>query len=97
MELSTAFGLALKRLRKQQGLTQEDFSNISSRTYLSSLERGIKGPTIEKVEQLASVLDLHPATILAAAYLIKENGVARRDLVLRIEAELKLFENEDYS
>lgn len=84
-------------MRKQQGLTQEDFSNISSRTYLSSLERGIKGPTIEKVEQLASVLDLHPATILAAAYLIKENGVARRDLVLRIEAELKRFENADYS
>jgi len=25
MELNTAFGLALKRLRKQQGLTQEDF------------------------------------------------------------------------
>lgn len=96
MELSTAFGLVLKRLRKQQGLTQEDFSSVSSRTYLSSLERRIKGPTIEKVEQLASVLDVHPATILAAAYLIKEGGVARHDLVLRIETELKLFENMNY-
>ncbi|MRK21897.1 helix-turn-helix domain-containing protein [Pseudomonas sp. JG-B] len=92
MELSTAFGLALKQLRKQNGLTQEDFSNVSSRTYLSSLERGIKGPTIEKLEQLAGVLDVHPATMLVAAYLQKDSGVGRRDLIRRIEAELKRLE-----
>lgn len=89
MELSTAFGLALKQLRKQKGLTQEDFSNVSSRTYLSSLERGLKGPTIEKLEQLAGVLDVHPATMLIAAYLRKDSGAGRHELIRRIEAELK--------
>ncbi|BGE66908.1 TPA: helix-turn-helix transcriptional regulator [Pseudomonas aeruginosa] len=96
MELSTAFGLALKQLRKQKGLTQEDFSNVSSRTYLSTLERGIKGPTIEKLEQLAGVLDVHPATILVAAYLQKESGAGRRELLRRIDAELKRLEDTDH-
>lgn len=42
---------------------------VSSRTYLSSLERGLKSPTIEKVEQLASVLKIHPLSLLLLAYL----------------------------
>ncbi|RZI56391.1 MAG: XRE family transcriptional regulator, partial [Pseudomonas sp.] len=53
MELNIAFGQALRDIRKQRGLTQEDFSDVSSRTYLSTLERGLKRPTIDKVSQLA--------------------------------------------
>ncbi len=49
MELKQAFGQALKQLRMSQGLTQEDFSDVSSRTYLSTLERGLKSPTIDKL------------------------------------------------
>ncbi len=41
MELKQAFSLALKRLRTRRGLTQEDFSFVSSRTYLSTMERGL--------------------------------------------------------
>lgn len=79
MELNTAFGLALKQLRKQREMTQEDFSAVSSRTYLSTLERGQKGPTIQKLEQLAGVLEVHPATLLIAAYLLKSRiGIAKR-------------------
>lgn len=69
MELQEQFGQALQRARKSRKLTQEDFSMVSSRTYLSSLERGLKSPTIEKVEQLASVLEIHPLSLLALAYL----------------------------
>lgn len=89
MELNTAFGLALKQIRTLQGLTQEDFSIVSSRTYLSTLERGLKGPTIEKLEQLASVLDVHPATILISAYLTKGNEESHHELIKQISAELK--------
>ena len=49
-------------------MSQEDFSLVSSRTYVSSLERGLKSPTIQKVEELASVLNVHPLTLLALAY-----------------------------
>lgn len=89
MELNTAFGLALKELRQQKGLKQEDFSSVSSRTYLSTLERGMKGATIEKLEQLASVLDVHPATILISAYLTKDCEESYQELIKRIGTELK--------
>jgi transcriptional regulator with XRE-family HTH domain len=36
---------------------------------MSSLERGIKSPTISKIEELASVIGVHPLSLLALAYL----------------------------
>ena len=42
---------------------------VSSRTYVSNLERGIKVPTIRKVDSLATVLGIHPLTLLALSYL----------------------------
>lgn len=41
---------------------------VSSRTYISNLERGIKFPTIKKVDSLATVLGIHPLTLLALSY-----------------------------
>ncbi|MBD9427635.1 helix-turn-helix transcriptional regulator [Pseudomonas sp. PDM15] len=92
MELNKAFGLALKQIRSQQGLTQEDFTSVSSRTYLSALERGLKGPTIQKLEQLAGVLNVHPATVLISAFLHKNGGEDYRQLLLRIGTELQTLE-----
>lgn len=89
MELNIAFGQALRDIRKQRGLTQEDFSDVSSRTYLSTLERGLKRPTIDKVSQLANVLSVHPVTLIVAAFLIQERSVTRRDLLQQIDTELE--------
>ena len=50
------------------GRSQEDFDLVSSRTYISNLERGIKSPTIGKIDSLAPVLDLHPLALLALSY-----------------------------
>lgn len=69
MTIRERFGRGLQHARKHLGLTQEDFSTVSSRTYLSSLERGIKSPTIDKLEHLASVLGVHPVALLAMAYI----------------------------
>lgn len=88
MELKQAFGMALKRLRSSRKLSQEDFSDVSSRTYLSTLERGLKSPTIEKVDELASVLDVHPLTILTGCYLLQDHSVNLDELFARIRAEL---------
>jgi transcriptional regulator with XRE-family HTH domain len=74
MELKQAFGLALKARRLERKLTQEDFSDVSSRTYLSTLERGQKCPTLEKVVELASVLQIHPLTLIAESFLALEPG-----------------------
>ena len=88
MELKTAFGRALKEIRSSRRVTQEDFSQVSSRTYLSTLERGLKSPTIDKVEGLASVLGVHPLTLIARSYLLMNEDVLLEDLLTRIREDL---------
>ena len=88
MELKIAFGKALKEIRSSRRVTQEDFSQVSSRTYLSTLERGLKSPTIDKVEGLASVLGVHPLTLIAKSYLLLEDKIVLEDLFTRIKEDL---------
>lgn len=49
-------------------MTQEDFSTTSSRTYVSMLERGVRSPTLSKINELSETLEIHPLTLLALAY-----------------------------
>lgn len=88
MDLKKAFGEALRKIRTCRKLTQEDFSAISSRTYLSTLERGVYSPTIEKLDAIASVLGVHPVTVLAACYLNADPNVDANSLIHRVEFEL---------
>jgi transcriptional regulator with XRE-family HTH domain len=88
MTIRERFGRGLQHARKRLQLTQEDFSTVSSRTYLSSLERGIKSPTIDKLEQLASVLGVHPVALLAMAY-ISDEGEDADKLFDRVRADLR--------
>lgn len=67
-EIHNKLPAALKAARTARGLTQEDFGVVSSRTYLSTLERGIQSPTLAKIEQLAHTLKVHPLTLLTMAY-----------------------------
>ena len=55
-------------VRKARGLSQEAFSDVSSRTYLSLLERDLKSPTMHKLTELCEVMDVHPLTLLTLAY-----------------------------
>lgn len=87
MELKYAFGMALKTRRQQRKLTQEDFSDVSSRTYLSTLERGQKCPTLEKVVELASVLQIHPLTLIAESFLVLEPGQTLETLLAIVQRE----------
>ncbi|MBH3758913.1 helix-turn-helix transcriptional regulator [Pseudomonas aeruginosa] len=59
---------ALKTVRKARGLSQEAFSDVSSRTYMSTLERDLKSPTISKLAELCEVMEVHPLTLLTLAY-----------------------------
>jgi transcriptional regulator with XRE-family HTH domain len=68
MTAKRAFAGALKAIRKARGLSQEAFSDVSSRTYLSSLERDLKSPTLNKVDELCEVMQVHPLTLLVLAY-----------------------------
>ena len=88
MNLRQAFSKALKTLRTARGLTQEDFSDVSSRTYLSTLERGLKSPTIDKLQALAEVLNVHPVTILVLSYINAEDRPVD-DLLAKVKQELR--------
>ncbi|MDV2080380.1 helix-turn-helix domain-containing protein [Marinobacter xestospongiae] len=74
MELQIAFGQVLRRQRKAKGLSQEAFTSVSSRTYLSELERGLKNPTLDKIDELATTMGIHPLTLLTECYLIKDGS-----------------------
>ncbi len=89
MDTKIAFGLALKKLRKAKGLTQEDFGDVSSRTYLSTLERGMKSITLEKLNDLAGVLGVHPLSLLLLTYENSGNEASIQDLINKIEIEIE--------
>ena len=59
---------AIRTVRKARGLSQEAFSDVSSRTYMSSLEGDLKSPTMHKLTELCEVMDVHPLTLLTLAY-----------------------------
>lgn len=83
------FATALREARKALGVTQEGFDVISSRTYVSSLERGLKGPTLNKVDELADVLGIHPLTLLTLAYLDEVNQKTLALALRTVEGEIK--------
>ncbi|GFM69806.1 helix-turn-helix domain-containing protein [Pseudomonas capsici] len=80
MELSKAVGAALKEAREAKGLTQEDFVGVSGRSYLSEIERGLKSPTLEKLDQLATRIGIHPLELLISCYAI-QTSVSQQEML----------------
>nr|WP_273821587.1 helix-turn-helix transcriptional regulator [Pseudomonas asplenii] len=68
MAAKNSLATAIRTVRKARGLSQEAFSDVSSRTYLSLLERDLKSPTMHKLVELCEVMDVHPLTLLTLAY-----------------------------
>lgn len=87
--INRAFAQALRQTRKAKGLTQEDFSLISGRTYISSLERGLKSPTLEKIMELAETLSSHPLTLLTLTYLHAHRNETLEQVFARVQKEVK--------
>lgn len=89
MTIRKAFGKALRMVRLNRGLTQEDFGIVSSRTYVSSLERGQKSPTVDKLVDLAEVLAIHPVALLALAYAQGQSPLAAAMLLRTLASEVE--------
>lgn len=60
MNIVESFGVRLQSLRKQQGLSQEKLAELSGlhRTYISSLERGARNPTLITLNVIAKSLNV---------------------------------------
>ncbi|MDP3777675.1 MAG: transcriptional regulator [Methylotenera sp.] len=88
MDIKEAFAVALKQVRTAKRLTQEDFSNVSSRTYVSTLERGLKNPTLDKIEDLANVMEIHPLTLITFAYMVGRSDLDSVELFSLVTKQL---------
>src|SRR5688500_9550063 len=88
MKLRRAFAEGLRQARNARGLTQEDFGEVSSRTYVSMLERGERTPTLEKIDRLSTVLKVHPLTLLTLVYMKVHGDKDGRALQARVLEEL---------
>ena len=61
---------ALQQLRAARGVTQEDMLLATSRRHISRIEQGHQMPSIRVIENLAEGLQIHPLTLMVAAYLL---------------------------
>lgn len=79
---------AIRTVRKARGLSQEAFSDVSSRTYMSTLERDLKSPTLHKLTELCEVMEVHPLTLLTLAYAGDDTHKAD-ELLARVRQEFE--------
>ena len=91
MDLRRGLARSLRLIRKARGLAQEQLSDVSGRTYLSEIERGIKNPTVEKIDELARAMDVHPLTLLTIAYLPHLRAQELDALQSRVNKEAKVL------
>lgn len=72
MTIEEAFGVVIRRLRKDRRLSQEDLSSSSSlgRAFISQLERGKQQPTLITIFELANALSVPASRILVEIELL---------------------------
>jgi transcriptional regulator with XRE-family HTH domain len=66
---SEAFGKALRQVRSELGLSQEEAALVCGvdRAYFGQLERATKSPTLRTVWRIADGLDTRPSELLKRA------------------------------
>lgn len=65
-DLQKVLGENLRALRRERGLSQEDFADALGvhRTYMGGVERGERNLTLKSVERIADRLGVDPASLL---------------------------------
>lgn len=86
MSVKTAIATVLKAMRRARGLSQNNLAEVSSRTYVSKLERAQSSPTLEMMTTLSAPLNVSPLTLVAITI-----GVESRQ---PISSLIKLVEDE---
>ena len=92
MAAKNSLAAAIRTVRKARGLSQEAFSNVSSRTYMSTLG-DLKSPTIQKLADLCEVMEVHPLTLLTLAYAGDSTREAD-ELLAQVRQELRAILEE---
>lgn len=82
------FGRALQQLRAARGVTQEDLLFAISRRHISRIEQGHQQPSVETIESLAESLQIHPLTLVTAAYCSIDDSAGMTTLLQTVQADL---------
>lgn len=66
MRLARTFGVNVRRVRQERGLTQEALAvDVGlAVTYVGQIERGLRNPTLDVVERFAEVLKVDALELL---------------------------------
>jgi transcriptional regulator with XRE-family HTH domain len=59
-DILSRFGLRLKELRHERGLTQEQFAELCGlhKNYIGMVERGERNPSLKNIEVIANAFDI---------------------------------------
>ena len=65
-DVLTRFGERVRKLRKKQGFSQEDFAQECGldRTYMGGIERGERNLALKNIEKIANALGLSIAQLM---------------------------------
>ncbi|WP_309479340.1 helix-turn-helix domain-containing protein [Brevibacillus agri] len=71
-EIKQQFGAAIRKLRMEQKMTQEELAGRTGlhRTYISEVERGERNVSLENIVKLANALRPHVSSV----FLLIEKG-----------------------
>lgn len=60
MEICTLFGENVKKYRLKKNISQEKLAELSElhRTYISSVERGLRSISLKNIEKISNALDI---------------------------------------
>jgi transcriptional regulator with XRE-family HTH domain len=77
MEMAEAVGLAVRRVRKQRGSSQEELAWQADldRTYISGVERGLRNPSLASLVKIAEALEVRLSRLVTIAEQIQSGRI----------------------
>lgn len=89
--LRIAFASALRFMRRHSSVLQADFEGGVSQSHISRLERGESSVTLERLEEIAAHLNVHPLSLIALTWGASEQ-IPPAELLERVRQELESVE-----
>lgn len=91
-------GSTIKNLRKQKGFKQTEFAEKCglSQSYLSSIEKGRKEPTLSILKQIANTLSIPTPVLVFFAIDQEDIDPSKKDAFKLLEPSIKALINETF-
>lgn len=88
MDINRAIGKVLREMRVARSISQERVS--ASQSDVSDIERVLKSLIVEKLDEFAQAIGVHPATILVRCYELQDSEASIEQQLERNRSELEL-------